>query len=265
MTRSARCRESGLSLIELIIALALSGLLAAAIAGGIARPLQALLESGERGGWSVQGARVLEVLAAELESALPHSIRIGCGGQCLEFLRVLDYGEYRGDTPGDPLDFAATDSSFDVVPPLASAPTPGTFVFVNAASADTVAPQGAYASGAASPRGTIVAGASAGTLQFAPKQFPSPSPTQRFYLVDGAVSYLCSPQAVGGTLRRRDGYGILAAQPGNPALGALLADDVIDCRFRLLAPDMLAVELRFGRGTLPPISVFAQFGPRLRQ
>ncbi len=66
--------------------------------------------------------------------------------------------------------------------------------------------------------------------------FPFRSPQQRFYIVDGPVSYVCDPGA--GTLRRYWGYPIGATQPVDPAAAplagaasALLADHVQSCYF----------------------------------
>jgi MSHA biogenesis protein MshO len=57
-----------------------------------------------------------------------------------------------------------------------------------------------------------------------------PSASQRFYVVDGPVSYVCDLSA--GEIRRYEGYGILLNQPVSPAApGRLLADNVTGCDF----------------------------------
>jgi MSHA biogenesis protein MshO len=67
-------------------------------------------------------------------------------------------------------------------------------------------------------------------------RFAYGSPTQRVYLVDGPVTYLCDPLA--GTLTRYQGYSIAPSQSardsnaeliGAGATASLMADDIASC------------------------------------
>jgi MSHA biogenesis protein MshO len=80
-------------------------------------------------------------------------------------------------------------------------------------------------------RRTVVGG-NVNSIQFAPttKPFPFTSPYQRFFLVDGPVSYVCDTTA--GTLTRHDGYAISAGQSTTPGgSAAVMARYVSACSF----------------------------------
>lgn len=228
----------------------------------MSRPLAALNESHQRAAAADQAERVAMWLADELPEALPNSARVACGGRCLEFIPIVDYGDYRAAAPGDILDMTAADDRFDVLKALPATPQTGLQIVVNNQNALPAGSLSAYSADPNNNCSTVVAGASATQIRMSPKQFPAPSPTQRFYLVGSPVSYLCQPAAGGGTLRRYTGYAIQSAQPTNTNLGDLLAGGMIDCRFSLTRPDLVSLYLTAGDDTAGPIGFFAQF--RLR-
>lgn len=250
--------QRGFSLIELIVALVVAGIVTAGLTLWMARPLQALQESQQRAAAIDQAERVGARLAAELPNALPNSVRIACGGHCLEFLPVVDFGDYRTATPGDTLDPATADDRFDVLMPLPAAPQSGQQVVIDNLNALPTGSFSAYSQDANNNRSGIVAGSTAAQVRIAPKQFPAPSPTQRFFIVDTPVSYLCQPAANGGSMRRYAGYAIQAAQPGNTSLGDVLAGGMIDCRFDLVSPNIVSFRLTVGDGQLDPLVFFSQ-------
>lgn len=253
-------RLSGFSLIELVIVLAMSSLALAALAGWLQGPLGATLEQRERSEALAQSRRVFERLGTELAGALPSSVRVGCGGRCLEYLPVVATGVYRMDAPpGAPLRPGETQDHFDLLAPLPVAPVAGLWAIVNAQSADAAAPYGAYASGSGTVRAQLVSGGSPTRIAHVAHSFPVHSPSRRVDLVGGAVSWLCAPGA--RTLRRREGYGIVASPPQNPAVGALIADRVIDCRFAVDAAGLVSAELVFDAGGGQPLTLFGQFHP----
>jgi MSHA biogenesis protein MshO len=99
----------------------------------------------------------------------------------------------------------------------------------------------AYASGAVTGgnKAKITATAVATSeprISFEPLQFPFASPSHRFQIVSGPVTYVCDPSA--GTLKRYWSYLIQAVQPSDEATAplsvaanALLADNVSACHF----------------------------------
>jgi MSHA biogenesis protein MshO len=185
-------------------------------------------------------------------------VRIACAGRCLEFLPVIAYGDYRTAAPGDILDLAAADDRFDVLMPMPAVPQSGLQIVVNNQNALPSGSFSAYSQDANNNRSSIVAGSTAQQIRMSPKQYPAPSPTQRFYVVGTPVSYLCQPAAAGGTMRRYAGYAIQASQPVNVTLGDVLAGGVTDCGFSLAAPNLVVLRLAAGDGGVEPLNVLSQ-------
>ncbi len=255
-------RQRGFSVIELIAALAVAAVITTGLLLWMSRPLAALNESHQRAAASDQAERIVAWLADEVPEALPNSARVACGGRCLEFIPVVSFGGYRAAAPGDILDLTAADDQFDILKALPATPQSGLQIVINNLNALSAGSFSAYSADPNNNRSTIVAGTSVTQIRMAAKQFPSPSPTQRFYLVGSPVSYLCQPAAGGGTIRRYTGYAIQSAQPTNANLGDLLAEGIADCRFGLTSPDLVSVRLTAVDGTIDPVSFLAQF--RLR-
>ena len=192
----------------------------------------------------------------------------------VEFLDVVDGGRYRAKPPGPALPFNRSSATFDVLGGLYNLPTPykvgngsaaclqGTawcLVIYNVGqpaappvtsgkSANAYLGPGNAAAGYVGDIATVSAISGTPpdqTVTFDNSDldsgsyhwhFPLRSPQQRFYIVDGPVSYVCDPAS--GTLRRYWGYPINAGQPVNPAAvplagttSALLADHVKSCFF----------------------------------
>lgn len=252
-------RQGGFTLIELVIVIVISGALSIVVMQFLTTPIEVYVDQSRRARLVDQADGVMQRLAYDVRRAVPNSIRVGCGGACVELMRAVTGGRYRALPPGDTLSFlpADADASFETLGGLGDA---GGIV----ASADPAA----CANGAASclvvyntgfdgtdlwsgdNRATITS-VTAGTpavigfdnSAFAGGQaaFPAQSPGQRFYVTDTAVSFLCD--ASQGTLRRYWGYAPQADQAdvdahtelvalGNPAEHALLANRVAGCEFR---------------------------------
>ena len=254
--------QRGFSLIELIVALVIAAIVAAGLMLWMARPIQAVQESHRQAAAIDQAERITARLAAELPEALPNSVRIACGGRCLEFLPVVAYGDYRIETPGDILDFGTLDDRFDILMPMPVVPQIGMHVVINNLNALPSGSVSAYSGDANNNRSSITAGSTAYQLRVSPKQFPGPSPSQKLYVVDTPVSWLCQPAAAGGAMRRHAGYAIQAAQPANVALGDILAGGVTDCQFDLIEPNLVALRLATGGDGTASVTVLSQVSLR---
>ena len=258
MTIASRT-QAGFSMIELVIALMATALVFVALLPWFTRPLEAMMAADALADATEQADRALARLTMELPGALPNSVRIACGGHCLEFIPVLTQADYRAQTPGDRLDLAIADTSFDVLMPLSGAPAVGLSVVINNLNAAGSGSLSAYSADAANNRGTIAAGTTASLIRITAKQFPSPSPRQRFFVVSTPVSYLCAPAANGGTLRRYAGYAIQSSQPTNTALGDLLASNVTDCDFSLADGHLVGTRLVAGSSPADAVAMLGQF------
>jgi MSHA biogenesis protein MshO len=228
----SRRRQAGVTLIELVIVITISAIIAVGMAVFISRPIEAYVDAGRRAELTDIADTALRRMTRDLRTALPNSIRIGtvAGVTYLEFLQTSGGGRYRAEPDsgggGDILDFTAPDASFDVIGAMPALAAGDSIVVYNLAAGGGVADayagdnRAAYASSAG---GTITLGA--------PKQFPFPSPGRRFQVVQHPVTYACDPGS--GQLRRYWGYAIAAAQPTPPATpnNALVATDVTACGF----------------------------------
>ena len=234
----------GFTLVEMVVVIAITGILAAAVAVFIRRPVEAYVDVARRGELSDIADTALRRITRDLRTALPNSIRIVTAGNVtyIEYLQTNGGGRYRAAPDsggaGDTLDFATADSTFDVIgsmPPLAAGDS---IVIYN------LSPTGSTANAyAGDNRGAYLSNtASAITLSPA-KKFPYESPGKRFQVVEGAVTYACDPLPAGaGELRRYWGYGIVDPQPTPPTGGsnALLATNISGCGFNYAASSATA-------------------------
>lgn len=252
-------RHQGFTLIELVVVIAVTGIVAGLVSSFSARPLLAYVDVSRRAELVDAGDGALRRAGRDLRRALPNSIRVSAGGETVELLHVVDGGRYRAvpgvniatgedhTPPGDVLEFGG-DASFNILGRF------GELAFsygVPLAPGHRVAiyPTGSGvwsdAATAANP-GVITPGATGITiaddtdedqlLLSSTFQFAFGSPRRRLYLVDGPITYLCALGA--GTLTRYSGYGPTVAQPTDPlaaplsgANAAVLATGVSACSF----------------------------------
>lgn len=232
----------GYTLIELTAVIVLLGIISA-VAGLILRdPVRAYDDARTRAELVDAAETALSRMTADLQLALPNSIRLKQSGSAtfVEFLLVRNGGRYRttddGSGTGDFLDFSASDTSFDTLGPLGtgtgqqiqandalvifnlnsspSASENNAYTFNQGASNCTSATPSSTTCNSARITGADAAGALAAErhVAFDARKFPYTSPGSRFHVVSGAVSYQCDPSL--GTLDRVSGYTIQLAQPG---------------------------------------------------
>ena len=222
----------GFTLVEAIVVIAITGIVAAAAASFIRAPVEAYVDSVRRAGLSDAADTALRRLGRDLRAALPNSIRIVSSGGAtyIEFLQTVGGGRYRAELDGlgggNDLDFTGPDSTFDVIGPAPDL-APGDLIVVYNLGPGSEESD-AYTTGNSTPFSSF----SPPTITIASKQFPFFSPGKRFHVVRQPVTYKCDP--VSGELRRYWGYTISPTQPTPPATSntALLALDVSGCEFR---------------------------------
>lgn len=252
--------QSGFTIVELIVVIVISGILSVVLIPLIVGPIDSYTDVSRRMRLVDIADSAMQKLAFDIKTALPNSIRVGCGGQCVEFLRAPAGGRYRaspGNDGGSPVTDVlhfVTDTSFPVVGPLDftgfATGTAGDCVNNNA-SCVVVYNTGLTGTDAwnGDNIATLAAGSSASTINFINTEFvgggssfPSASPNQRFFLVDTPVKYVCNPAAStqvnpnGGTILRYQGFSFDPASwtmNSTPAsTPALLADHISGCSFR---------------------------------
>jgi len=230
MTKTQR----GFTLIEAIIVITITGIIAGMVAVFIRAPVQGYFDSARRAELTDIADTAQRRISRDLHLALPNSVRVS-GGNYLEFLQTSGGGRYRAAPDnsggGNVLDFTQSTSTFDVLgPPVATVPGAMNLVAVynlGIPGAD------AYLGDNTS---TMTAGGNTVTIN--PFQFPFASPANRFQIISYPVSYVCAgvgTDASGngtGTLTRYWNYPITAGQPTSfTTRGALLAKNVSGCNF----------------------------------
>lgn len=245
--------ELGFSLVELVVVIVITGVIASVVGLFITGPIQGFLDQSRRAALVDSAQLALTRMGRDLRGALPNSIRID-GTNMLELLATLDGDRYRVETPGtanDRLDFTALDDAFNTFAPLS--PSAGAPLAIG----DSYRVTGAIAIyptqqlGADPYRDDVMTSFGAiditvvnngakeyqVSLTSAPgapgaQRFPFDSPTRRVFLVQGPVTWLCSPPQ----LLRYSGYGVTAAQ-GVPPLdtSSVIVENVQSCAFQYSA------------------------------
>jgi MSHA biogenesis protein MshO len=251
-------RQHGFTLVELVVVMVISGILSLVVMQFITRPIDIYVDQSRRARLVEQAQSVMQRLARDIRLAVPNSIRVGCGGRCVELMRAVTGARYRALPPGDVLSFLPVDAdtAFEVLGTLSGTTDVTASIDPQACDHGTGSCVVIYNTGFSGS--DLWNGDNSATLvqvdvgtptsihfdnsRFAGGQaaFPAPSPGQRFYITDTAVTFLCDVGAE--SLRRYWGYARRSAQTdvdshaeltalSNPAEHALVADGVSGCRF----------------------------------
>jgi MSHA biogenesis protein MshO len=230
----ATTRQAGFTLIELIVTLVVTAIVVSFMSMLIGAPVRGFMDQARRARLVDAADTALRRMGRDVRRALPNSIRTttNAGVVALELLSTVDGGRYRRDAPGSALqilDFSAADSSFDAVAPFTQLVKPFSSTSHYLAIYNVGVP-GADAyelANVITPPGTTITidvdgatGEDRVTLN-PPFRFAYGSPTQRVFLVDGPITYLCDP--IAGTLMRYSGYAITASQSAVDSHGELIA------------------------------------------
>ncbi len=232
-----RCttRQSGFTLIELVVTLVISAIVVSFVSLFISGSVRGFTDQTRRARLVDSATSALQRMGRDVRRALPNSVRTttAAGVTALEMLSTVDGARYRAQPPGAAaqiLDFAAADGSFNALGPFTQVTKPFSSTGHYLAIYNVGVP-GADAyelANVITPAGTqigiAVDGAAAGEdrVTLSPAfMFAYGSPTQRVFLLDGPVTYLCD--GVAGTLMRYQGYSIASSQASVDSHGELLA------------------------------------------
>lgn len=202
MTERNPPRQRGFTLIEAIIAMVITGIVASIVAVFMTLPITGYVDAVRRAEMTDIADLALRRIGYEVQRALPNSVRLTAGG--LEFVPALDGGRYRQFGPGNALDGSAAGAvTFDVLgPPVVGAVGDYVVVFNTGQPGLDV-----YAASDNRRQLTAAAGATV-SIAGNGSAFPAfHSPGQRFQIApkEGPVRYLCS-DTVPGPLTRLTNY-----------------------------------------------------------
>jgi MSHA biogenesis protein MshO len=255
-------RQTGFSLVEAVVVIAVTGIIVAAVAKFIRAPVAGYVDTALRAELTDVADTALRRIGRDLRTALPNSIRVTSVGSVffLEYLEVRTGGRYRAATSGgatapacpnddtrvtdnDILSFyaspsVATDTCFKT---LGNIPNRAQIVTTDYVVVFNLGIPGASAYESPNTNKSLISSTSTSgnedRIAFTAQTFRYPSPGSRFHVITGPVSYVCDP--VAGTLTRYSGYAIPASQPNStvaPPLStapvkALLASHLSACSF----------------------------------
>ncbi|MFV0453647.1 MAG: prepilin-type N-terminal cleavage/methylation domain-containing protein [Pseudomonas sp.] len=235
------CRHSAFTLVELVMVIAIVGVVAVMVGAVMSRPLQGFVDLSRRAELVDLASGALNRMVRDIRMAVPNSVRVTDTGQ-LELLRSPVSGRYRanlsGSTRSDPPVCDASPCTIQVLSPLSvqeSNQIAGTnwMVIYNIGSAG--AGNGVWSpadtSSVITPKATF--GYVGGDLtltgdDIAGFGFRYASPQRRFYLADAVVGYQC----VNGRIVRKEFPELRDAIGYDYSDAALLVDSVRSCTFR---------------------------------
>ncbi len=233
--RHAPAMARGFTLIEAVIVIVISGIVAAIVALFIRSPVEGYVDTVVRSELTEAADTALRRVARDVRAALPNSLRAGTTSSCFEFLPVVGGGRYRvaqsaAPPTGDILDFTSNDNSFDVLAsvglPPPGAVSPATYPDSHFVVIYNLGIPGADAYANFLVKSPIATSSTAETitLNAHAQAFPFESPGMRFQVIaPKSVAYSCA----NGALRRSE-QKISAAPLDCPASGPILVGNV-DC------------------------------------
>lgn len=210
---SANNRQSGFTLIELITVIVVLAIVSTIGAGFVVSSLESYTTTQERSKLINRGRQAIEQITRTLRAAVPNSLRITNGGNCIEFLPITGGAYYLNPVP----DISNGAGAADTIATAAHTVDLGAALYVTI-GADSHAE--IYSGGSLA---TLDSRTANNLTLTAPKIWNRNSPTRRFFLADNPQLFCVS----GSDLRFYSGYATPLASSGTPSgVGTLMGENV---------------------------------------
>ncbi len=254
-------RQKAFTLVEVIVVVVLLGIMASAAATFILKPIEIYVDIERRQELVDSSELAFRRISRDIQRALPNSLRITSSGTrtTLEVINTVDGSRYRDETGGaftnvnDYLEFNPSgDSQFNILGKFktidssltaVTLPSDHRLVVYNTSNAIYSAASTNSANAIVTPSTTsiTVSAASADEQNItlgAAHQFRFQSPSQRLFIIDGVVIYICEEST--GELTRFEGDVYTAIQtnadeaselPSSSYNSALMTQNISHCNF----------------------------------
>ncbi len=203
---------AGFTLVEMVVVIAVIAIIGTMSVGFIRSSVASYISTEGNLELADRTDIALRRIARDVRNSLPNSMRVSVSGSnsYLEFIPIQGAGRYRsGASSGDPLDFTAADTSFDVLGPSVNVSSGNKLVIYNLG----IDVSDVYIGNNTAVISTVGNGIQ--NIGFASKQFALSSPNNRFFIVGGASSYVCDMST--GQLLQYAGYSFSSSQPSSLA------------------------------------------------
>jgi MSHA biogenesis protein MshO len=252
MNRINHTTDAGFTLIEMIVAITILGILAAVLVVFLPAPINGYLSTSYRASLTDAADGAIRRFTREAATALPNSFRATTSGgsSCVEFIPTVAGGRYRTEVSqsgsGDILDFSQADTSFDALAQNGLSSLSGTNLVsiynlgitgANAYAGDTTA----------QIQSVTIPTTYTANIKLSPgKQFPFASPGNQFFVIpNNSVTYSC----YNGTLYRATEAISSSPQANCPQTGTVLVSNVSSCSLSYIPAidqrnDALAISLQ---------------------
>lgn len=237
-------KTRGFTLIELILVIMITGILAATLTVFLKPTIDSYFDTRRRGDLTDMADTALRRIAKDIRSAVPNSVR-QVSTSCIQLVPTIAGGRYRmafdsfndpGCTPPDgcsaPLDVTTATTVFDSLSPMTTVPAKDDWIVIYNAPADAV--YDGTNSGQINATPTVPdAKYGRHRITIDPTQFPSAYDGGRFVVVPNAEQTLIY-SCVGNTLYRKATTSFAKADATactGASDGAIVATDIESCEF----------------------------------
>lgn len=244
-------RQRGFTLVEAIMVMVITGVLAGILVLFIRQPVQNYLDASGRAELGDQADLALRRMTRELRGALPNSVRtqVVAGVSQIEFIPTKIGGRYLASednpTAGQPVPNFVTGTqvfTVDGVLPVGATAIEGGDDIVIANFGPGFAGGDAYLGDNRGRVASVNTGNNQVTLAAVSFKSANQSPSQRFQVVQPPVMFVCDP--VARTLTRFWNYGYQVAMPvAGAGQSAVLARNVVACTFQYDVPPNVHIGL----------------------